>query len=506
MGANDYILQLKGVTKTFPGVRALHKVDMEIKRGQIHGLLGENGAGKSTLIKILTGAFLPDSGEIVFDGNKYDNLTPRQAMDIGISCIYQELNVIPHLTVAENIFLGKEIYKNRKIKWLDLEEMGQRTKKLLAELNLDIKPSTISGRLGAGHQQMIEICRALSTNARLIIMDEPTASLTTHETDELFRIMNQLRERGVSILFVSHRLEEAEKMCDRYTVLRDGEKIIDQNIADSSIDAIIQQMVGRDIHGQFPKEIVPRGEVILSVKKLNRTGVIRDINFDLHAGEILGIAGLVGAGRTEMIRAMVGADPKDSGSVEVGGKKVYIRSPRDAINAGIAFLTENRKEQGLILGQTIEFNITLVALKKFVSRGILSLKSAKESAKKLAKDLQLRPPNVNRYAGELSGGNQQKVVIAKWLATKARIFIFDEPTKGIDVGAKVEVYNLMNELVKNGAGVIMISSELPEVLSMSDRVLVMHEGVLTAEMPASEATEENIMAAAVGFAERGAAG
>ncbi len=327
MGSENFILQLKGVTKTFPGVMALNNVDLEIVKGHIHGLLGENGAGKSTLIKILTGAYRQDVGDITFDGKKYEHLNPRLAMDIGISCIYQELNVIPHLTVTENIFLGKEIYANRKTKWLNLKEMNQRTKKLLSELNLDIEPSTVSGTLGVGHQQMIEICRALSTNAKLIIMDEPTASLTTHETDELFRIMNQLRDKGVSILFVSHRLEEAEKMCDRYTVLRDGEKIVDQNISDSSIDTIIQQMVGRDIHDQFPKEVVPRGEKILSVRNLNRSGVIKDINFDLYRGEVLGLAGLVGAGRTEMIRAMLGADPKDSGTFEVDGKSIAIKTP-----------------------------------------------------------------------------------------------------------------------------------------------------------------------------------
>jgi ribose transport system ATP-binding protein len=492
------ILRLKSVTKQFPGVLALNAVDLEVRAAEVHGLLGENGAGKSTLIKILTGAYQPDSGEIFFAGRRLERLTPKKSLDIGIACIYQELNLISHMSVAENIFLGHEEFSLRRLRWIDRKKMLEKSEKLLTDLALNIDPRTPTGTLGVGHQQIVEICRAISTNARLIIMDEPTSSLTQRETEDLFRIIERLKGRGVTVLFVSHRLEEAKRLCDGVTILRDGCVAATLDMKDTSLDQIIRHMVGRNIENKFPKIKAPIREEALCVRGLRRQGVLHDISFSLYAGEVLGVAGLVGAGRTEMARAIIGADPIDGGSIKVFGREVKIRSPRDAIREGIALLTENRKEQGLILIQSIEFNTTLVQLDKHAVAGILKLSEIKSTAEKLAADLQLRPLDVSRPAGHLSGGNQQKVVIAKWLCSRAKIFIFDEPTKGIDVGAKVEVYNLINALVAEGAAVMIICSELPEVLGMSDRIMVMHEGTITAVMNRGEANQENIMYAAVG--------
>lgn len=501
------ILGLKGITKQFPGVLALDSVDLEVQAGQVHGLLGENGAGKSTLIKILAGAYLPDSGEIHFNGHRLEYLTPRKSIDEGIVCIYQELNLIPHMTVAENIFLGQEIKTVKRLGIIDRRRMNEESSQLLQELELKMDPRIKTGTLGVGYQQMVEICRAVSSNAKLIIMDEPTSSLTQREAEELFKMIVQLKSRGVTILFISHRLEEAKRICDAVTVLRDGRKAADLIMKDTTIDEIIRHMVGRDIKNKFPKVQFPRRTEALSVKGLTRNGVLHGISFKLWAGEVLGVAGLVGAGRTEMARAIMGADPIDAGVIKVFGKETKIRSPRDAIKAGIALLTENRKEHGLILIQDIAFNTTLVKLNQHASFGILKLKIIKALAEKLAHELRVRPPDVNRKVVQLSGGNQQKVVIGKWLSSRAKIFIFDEPTRGIDVGAKVEVYNLINSLVQEGAAVMIICSEMPEVLGMSDRIIVMHEGRLTAEFSREEATQEKIMYAAVGAhnsAEKGA--
>ena len=492
------ILRLNGITKRFPGVLALDSVDMEIKAGHVHGLLGENGAGKSTLIKILAGAYLPDSGRMHFNGSALDNLTPRKSIDAGIACIYQELNLIPHMTVAENIFLGQEITTVKKFGIIDRRRMNEESSQLLRELELTMDPRIKTGTLGIGHQQMVEICRAVSSDAKLIIMDEPTSSLTQREAAELFKMVAKLKSRGVTILFISHRLEEAKRICDEATVLRDGRKAADMAMKDTTIDEIIRHMVGRDIKDKFPKLQSPRHTEALSVEGLTTNGVLHDISFKLWAGEVLGVAGLVGAGRTEMARAIMGADPIDAGVIRVFGKEKVIRSPRDAVKAGIALLTENRKEQGLILIQDIAFNATLVGLNQHASFGLLKLKAIREVAEKLAHKLRVRPPGVNRKVVQLSGGNQQKVVIAKWLCSGAKIFIFDEPTRGIDVGAKVEVYNLINSLVQEGAAVMIICSEMPEVLGMSDRIIVMHEGRLTAEFSREEATQEKIMYAAVG--------
>ena len=503
MNDGEMLLKLSGVTKRFPGVLALDSVSMGVRSGEVHGLTGENGAGKSTLIKILTGAYTPDEGEIIFNGQPLTSLTPVKAMSLGIACIYQELNLIPHLTVVENIFLGREIHKSAHTDVLDRAKMLKEAEALLRELELNLDPKGETGKLGIGHQQMVEICKAVHSNAKLIIMDEPTSSLSEREAKDLFRIIAQVKAKGVTVIFISHRLDEVKLICDRVTVLRDGRFVETRDIGDASVDDIIRLMVGRDIANKYPKVKLERGEEALSVEGLERKGVLHDISFKAYAGEILGFAGLVGAGRTETARAITGADPIDAGTIKVFGKKVHIRSPRDSIDAGIAFLTEDRKGQGLILIKSVSFNSSLVRLERYTRFGFLKLKAIRQMTEKMATELQLRAPSVDTEVGQLSGGNQQKVVIAKWLLTQAKIFIFDEPTRGIDVGAKVEVYNLINALVSRGAAVIIICSEMDEVMGMADRILVMHEGRVSAEFRREEATQERILYAASGIAESG---
>ena len=476
---------------------------MEVRAGDVHGLTGENGAGKSTLIKILTGAYTPDQGEIVFNGHKLDHLTPLKAMELGIACIYQELNLIPHLTVMENIFLGREFLKSKRFKILDRKKMFRESEVLLRDLQLNLDPKMRTGNLGVGHQQMVEICKAIHADAKMIIMDEPTSSLSEHEAEDLFRIIAQVKAKGVTVVFISHRIDEVKRICDRVTVLRDGRLVANLKIEESTVNDIIRLMVGRDITNKYPKIQRKRGKEALSVENLERRGVLHGISFKAYTGEILGMAGLVGAGRTEAARAITGADGIDSGVIKVFGKEVHIRSPSDSIDAGIAFLTEDRKGQGLILIQSVAFNSSLVHLEHYSRFGFLNLKMIHQKAEKMALDLQLRAPNIETVVGELSGGNQQKVVIAKWLLTQAKIFIFDEPTRGIDVGAKVEVYNLMNQLVANGAAVVIICSEMDEVMGMADRILVMHEGRITAEFKQDEATQEKILFAASGIVDSG---
>ncbi len=505
MNTGEVLLRLSGVIKRFPGVLALDGVQLEVKAGDVHGLTGENGAGKSTLIKILAGAYSPDQGEIEFDGLRLSHMTPIKAMGLGIACIYQELNLIPHLTVVENIFLGRELYLSRPFGILDRGKMLAEAEALLKDLQLSLDVKTRTGDLGIGHQQMVEICKAVHSNAKLIIMDEPTSSLSEHEAEDLFRIIAQVKAKGVTVIFISHRLDEVKRICDRVTVLRDGRLVETRDIKDASVDEIIRLMVGREIVNKYPKMRRERGQEALSVKGLARRGVLHDISFTAYTGEILGFAGLVGAGRTETARAITGADPLDAGIIKVFGKEIRIKSPRDSIDAGIAFLTEDRKSQGLILIKSVSFNSSIVGLERYTKFGFLQLKAIRKMTEKMAADLQLRAPSVETVVGQLSGGNQQKVVIAKWLLTKARIFIFDEPTRGIDVGAKVEVYNLMNELVKNGAAVIIICSEMDEAMGMADRIIVMHEGRITAEFSQSEATQENILYAASGIVDKAAA-
>ena len=417
---------------------------------------------------------------------------------MGIVPIYQELNLIPKLDVAENIFLGREILANERLRFINRKEMVRRTKEILARLNQDIDPAALVGTLGIGKQQMVEIAKALAVEATLLILDEPTAPLGQEEAEELFSVMRQLKSEGVTIIFISHKLEEIKEVGDRITVLRDGKKIITTDVEALSIDEIITYMVGRQIEDKYPKIKTQRGELALEVRNLSTPDLLQDISFKAYRGEVLGIAGLVGAGRTELARAIIGADPMLQGEILIDGSRVDIRSPKDALKHGLVLLTEDRKGQGLVLNNSVLFNATLANLKKYLSGILLDLDAQRQDAVRVIKDLSIKTPSLNTLVAQLSGGNQQKVVIGKWLNTKADIFIFDEPTRGIDVGAKTEVYNIINKLVKDGAAVIMISSELPEILGMSDRIIVLSEGRLTGEFTREEATQEKIMAAATG--------
>lgn len=492
------LIELRNVSKVFPGVMALDSIDLDIMPGEVHGLVGENGAGKSTLIKILTGAHKNDKGTILVEGKEVTIGSPKEAMNLGITAIYQELNIVPHLSVAENVFLGRELKKGGKSVLLDYTEMYKRAEKLLKDLGQTIDPKMNIASLGMGKQQMVEIAKALSVKTKILIMDEPTSSLTGKEVKELLKTVKSLKEKGIAVIFITHRLEEIMSICDRVTVMRDGRKIKTLPIEEVEIDGLIKLMVGRNLEQQYPKKEVKIENEVLRVENLTRKGVFENINFSLYKGEILGIAGLVGAGRTEVARAIFGADEISSGEIYINGERVKIKCPIDAIKHGIAFLTEDRKSQGLILDNTISFNVCISSINKKSKSGILDINELKNSCLDKIKKLNLHPMIPSFIVRQLSGGNQQKVVIAKWLGTQADIFIFDEPTRGIDVGAKVEVYNVMNELIANGASILMISSELPEILGMSDRIIVMHEGKITAEIERNAANQENVMMAATG--------
>lgn len=490
-------IELKGVSKIFPGVIAIDNIDIDVYPGEILGLVGENGAGKSTLIKLLTGAHRHDLGQILVEGREADINGPKQAMSLGITAIYQELNIVKDLSVAENVYLGREL-KNKGIHLLNIKEMTTKSAELLKELGQKIDPKMIISKLGMGQQQMVEIAKALSVKTKLLIMDEPTSSLSSKEVKELLRTIKELKQKGIAVIFISHRLDEIMEVCDRVTVMRDGRKVKTLPIQDVTVEGLIRLMVGRDLKNQFPKVQSKIGEEALRIENYTRDNVFNNVSFTVHKGEILGLSGLVGAGRTEVARAIFGIDMKNKGATYIYGKKVNIRSPKDAMKQGLAFLTEDRKGQGLVLDNTVAFNMNLASLDKCKSGRLLDPKKLKERTVNNIKKLDINPPSDTFMVRKLSGGNQQKVVIAKWLNTHANIFIFDEPTRGIDVGAKVEVYNVMNELVMSGAAVIMISSELPEILGMSDHVIVMHEGKVTGEFDIHEANQENIMKAASG--------
>jgi len=493
------LLYMQNIRKSFSNNHVLKGVDLDVRQGEVHVLLGENGAGKSTLIKILTGAYKKDSGEIFWEGQPVDIQSPIDAMKLGIATIYQELNVIPHLKVYENIFLGRELKKGSKRSLLNHKEMKKRAGEYLEMLGQSASIAEKElGELGIGQQQLVEIAKALTLDAKLIIMDEPTASLSGREVEELYRTVEELTNKGIAIIFISHRLDEIKRIGDRITILRDGHKIETLPVKSTDPDYWVELMVGRTLDQKYPKQSFTLGKEGFRVENLKVKGSESNVSFTAHYGEIIGISGLVGAGRTELARAIFGADPKESGKIYIDGKEVKIQSPRDAINAGIAFISEDRKSEGLLLDQPLDFNIGLANMKAFQKKKLVDLQKMKETAKTYVKELKIRPGDIKLNSRDLSGGNQQKVVIAKWLCTEAKVFLFDEPTRGIDVGAKVEVYRLMNQLVENGAIVIMISSDLPEILGMCDRVLVMCEGQLTANIPRSEATQEKIMKAATG--------
>jgi ribose transport system ATP-binding protein len=495
------LLELEGISKSFPGVRALHNVHMEVRRGEVHALVGENGAGKSTLMKILSGAYARDAGEIYWEGRPIVIHNPREAQDLGIGIIYQEFNLVPQLSIAENVWISREPFRNRTLQLIDWKEMRRRTQALLEELHLPLDPRRSVAGLGVAQQQMVEIAKALSLDAKLLIMDEPTSALTGTEISQLFMLIRRLKARGVSVVFISHHLEEVFQICDRGTVLRDGEYIDTVDLAQVTKEDIIRLMVGRNLDQQYPKMPARRGEEALRVEGLNREGVLHDISFTAYTGEILGVAGLVGAGRTELMRAVFGADPIHSGRVYIFGKETAVKSPPVAIRAGVGLLPEDRKQQGLVLMLSVLHNMSMASLDRLTTRLLLRLGDERKHAADFVEKLRIATPSINQQVQYLSGGNQQKVVLAKWLASQSKILIFDEPTRGIDVGAKVEVYNLMNNLVQNGVAVIMVSSEMPELLGMSDRILVMHEGRIAAEMSRHDANQEKVLAAAMGALE-----
>ncbi|MDA2925721.1 sugar ABC transporter ATP-binding protein [Acidobacteria bacterium AH-259-G07] len=492
----DAVLEMRGIRKSFPGVLALDNVNFALYPGEVHILLGENGAGKSTLVKILSGAYQKDGGEILIHGQAVEINNPRVAQELGISIIYQEFNLIPHLSAAENIFLGNEPEIFSGI--VDRSQMSREAGRLLRELGVQFDPRTRVRSLGIAQQQMVEVAKALSVDARILIMDEPTSALTESEIRALFSTIQQLKEKGVAVIYISHRLEELFEVGDRVTVLRDAKYIATHSIRETSTAELIRLMANRDLKEHFPREKGELGEEVLRVEGLNRAPLLKDISFSLRQGEIVGIAGLLGAGRTELARAIFGADPIDSGRVLVKGQPVRINSPVSAIRQGIGFLTEDRKGQGLILVLPVKDNIALPNTDKLSRLGVIDSAAKEKLAQRFIHDLSIKTPGVEQKVMYLSGGNQQKVVLSKWLAREADILIFDEPTRGIDVGAKVEIYQLMNQLTARGAGIIMISSELPEILGMSDRILVMHRGRISGEFSAEEATEEKVLGAALG--------
>ena len=494
----DGFLRLVGISKSFPGVKALNDVHLNVREGEVHGLVGENGAGKSTLMKILSGAYVKDEGEIYWRGKKVEINKPKDSEDLGIAIIYQEFNLVPQLSISENIWLGREPLINKTLHLIDWAEMHKKSHELLEELNLDFDPKRPVAGLGVASQQMVEIAKALSLNAKLLIMDEPTSALSKNEIDQLFSVIQTLKKKGVSIIYISHHLDEVFEICDRGTVLRDGNYVATIDPKHTSKDELIQLMVGRTLDQQYPKVKAIRGKEILRVENLNREGVLKDISFSAYAGEVLGISGLVGAGRTELVKAIFGADPIDSGKIFINGKEINISSPQSAIKAGMGLLPEDRKYEGLVLLLSVKQNVSMASLDKLMRHGMLQLNAEKLKVKDFIDKLRILTPSIEKKAQDLSGGNQQKVVLAKWLASQSQILIFDEPTRGIDVGAKVEVYNLMNELVQNGVAVIMVSSEMPELLGMSDRILVMHQGQLVSEFKCEEATQEKILSAAMG--------
>ncbi|MDR0652186.1 MAG: sugar ABC transporter ATP-binding protein [Synergistaceae bacterium] len=494
----DYILEMKNISKFFFGNRALEDVHIEIKYGEVHALVGENGAGKSTLMKILSGAYSKDSGEIIFDGSSADITTPQDSQKLGISIIYQEFNLIRGMSVSENMFLGRE--PRTAFGTIDTKRRNEEAKHWLDRVSVKFSPTDLVQDLSSAQAQFVAIAQALSRGAKLIIMDEPTASLTSRETETLFDLIRELKSQGISIIYISHHLDEIFEICDRVTVLRDGLYVNTNKVSAIDKDSLIRMMVGRELSNEFPPRMASPGEPVLEVKDLARQGALSDIRFQLRKGEILGIYGLVGSGRTELVRALYGADRRDNGNIALGGTPIDIRSPHDGIRYGFGFLPEERKLQGVILGMSVANNVTLAGMDKITRYLMIDERSELKNTDYFVRSLNIKTPSAHTVVQTLSGGNQQKVVVAKCIFTDAEILIFDEPTRGIDVGAKYEIYILMNELTKSGKSIIMISSDLPEIIGMSDRVLVMWEGRITGEFDRARAplSQEAIMKAAAG--------
>ena len=488
----EQILAMEQIDKSFPGVHALDHVHFDVNRGEVHALMGENGAGKSTLMKVLTGIYTKDSGTITFEGKEVEFHNTREAQDAGVVIVHQELNMVGDLTVAQNIFIGREFKKGFMI---DDKKMIEESKKLFDELKIDIDPKTRMKDLTVGKQQMCEIAKAISHEAKLIIFDEPSAALTEKEIEDLFVIIRDLRAKNLGIVYISHRMDEIKVITDRVTVMRDGGYVGTLITNDCTKEDIINMMVGRVIYEE-PKtksQVAPDAPVVLKVEHLNAGRMVRDVSFELRKGEILGFSGLMGAGRTETARALFGADPKSSGDIYVNGEKVIINSPQDAVKHGIGYLSEDRKRYGIVVQKTITENSTLACLENYMSGPFINKRAEKKVTEKYIEELATKTPSADQLVVNLSGGNQQKVVIAKWLVKNCDILIFDEPTRGIDVGAKNEIYKLMNRLAQEGKSIIMISSEMTEILRMSDRIVIMCEGEKTGEIDISEATQEKIM-------------
>jgi len=492
------LLEMSGITKHFPGVLALDNAHLSVEAGECHALVGENGAGKSTLMKILSGAYRADAGLIKLDGETKHIDSPIAARRLGITMIHQELNLLPELTVAENIFLGHEVVRG-PLGWLDKRAMEKRSQELLESLGQKLSGRALIKKISLAQQQMVEIAKALSVKSKIIIMDEPSSILTDRELHELFDLISRLKQQNVAIIYISHRLEEIFKICERVTVMRDGRTIQTEGTGKLNQDQIIRLMVGREIEQFFPSQHSHPGEEILRLEAIEKAGKLHNIHLGLRKGEIVGLTGLVGAGRTELARVIFGADQPDSGRILLEGKPVSLRSPRQAIDLGIGLLTEDRKTQGLILNMMLRENTTLARLSRLVKRGFINVSAERSVTKKFIRDLLIKTPSTEQKVRNLSGGTQQKVVLAKWLFTESKILIFDEPTRGIDVGAKAEIYQLMWKLVSQGIAILMISSELPEILKMCERILVMHDGEITGELKREEADQEKIMALAMGL-------
>jgi len=488
------VVSIRDLSKAFAGVRALDKVQFELLPGEVHALMGENGAGKSTLMKVLAGVYRKDSGEVLLDGRPVDIESPRAAQALGIGIIHQELNLMNHLSAAQNIFIGREP-RGRFGLFIDEEAMCQEAQRIFERMNLKLDPRTPVGELTVARQQMVEIAKALSFDSRVLIMDEPTAALNNEEVADLFRIIGHLRSRGVAVVYISHKMDELKRIADRVTVMRDGQYIATVPMADTPMDTLIAMMVGRQLaEAEHEMPDTSGNEIVLEARGIRRGSMVRDASFVLRRGEILGFAGLMGAGRTELARAVFGADRIEAGEVFVRGRKVSIRSPEDAVAHGIGYLSEDRKHFGLATGMDVETNIALASMRSFLSAGFFIDQAAVESAgERYVRQLGIKTPSVRQQVRLLSGGNQQKIVIAKWLLRDCDVLFFDEPTRGIDVGAKAEIYRLLNELAAQGKAIVIISSELPEVLRMSHRVLVMCEGRITGELSAREASQEKIM-------------
>lgn len=489
-------IEMRGIDKSFGSNQVLKQAGFTLESGEVHALMGENGAGKSTLMKILTGVYTKDAGTVLVDGKEVNYKNPQEAEKAGIVFIYQELNVMFDLTVEENLFMGKEIHGKFGI--CDKKAMQKKAQEALNILGVNISPKTVMAELSVGQQQMVEICKALMADAKVIIMDEPTAALTQSETVALFKVIESLRKKGVSMVYISHRMEEIFELCDRITVLRDGSYIGVKNIPETNMNEIVNMMIGREIGERYPSRNVKIGKEVLKVKELTRKGTFHDVNFSVRAGEVLGVSGLMGAGRTEIMQAIFGNLSYESGTIEIDGKEVKISNPRQAMEHGIGFITEDRKTEGLMLDKSIRENISLCNLRRISKSSVISREAEKNMVAEAIKDLHIKCFGSYHECNNLSGGNQQKVVLAKWILTNPKILILDEPTRGVDIGAKKEIYSIINKLAAQGVAIIMVSSELPEVLGMSDNIMVVREGEVRGIISYEEANQERVMTLATG--------